>query len=45
MSTGKNQNSIIAEWKIDNPLNGFLFLFIFFATIIFFFSWRNKSIL
>ena len=39
-----SRNSIIAEWRIGNPLNGFLsfFLsffsfFIFFATIIFFF--------
>ena len=41
-----SRNSIIAEWRIGIPLNGFLsfflfffFIFIFFATI--FFSWKN----
>ena len=41
-----SRNSIIAEWSIGYPLNGFLsfffffHFFIFFATIIFF-SWKN----
>ena len=34
-----SRNSIIAEWRIGNPLNGFLSFFFFFFFLIFFFVW------
>ena len=41
-----SRNSIIAEWRIGNPLNGFLsffffFIFLFYLLLLFFFPGRT----